>query len=308
MEKSYSTLGYNGIPADKYREQLKELGLAERDTRTKTGQLGLLLYFKGATVNDRKTRSYCRTALDGVDNICNKGRLRATLGELGEKYMAREFLWEDITKFRYLTADEVIIAKPISGWGGKGIQIYEKEDYVDLVSPASYVFCEYVSDLLLFRERKFHLRVYLFATTWGTFRVYPHYRIITARLPYVAGDWTNKDVHDTHLESTDADYFFQPGGDLYIEKTDEQIQAICAEIIRHLQPKPYPESKVAYEMLGLDFLVRANGDVVLLEVNTNAGIKCVEEWNSYKEGVLKLEMEIVRELLTPVRGKGQCGR
>lgn len=304
MEKTYAILGYNGIPAEKYQAELGKLGLTER----RSGKpLGLYLYFKGKGVIDNKTRSYCKTAIDGVDNICNKGNLRATLGDVGVKYMAREYKWGEITKFRQLTSDSVIIAKPVSGWGGKGIKIYKKDDRVDLISPSSYVFCEYVSDLLLFQGRKFHLRAYLFATTWGTFRVYPHYRIITAALPYVADNWTEEGVHDTHLKSTQADYFFQPGGDLYLEKSDQQIQEICAAIISHLQPKAYPESKVAYEMLGLDFLVKSNGDVVLLEVNTNAGIKCVEDWNSYKEGVLAMEMEIVKELVEKY-GRPQRGR
>lgn len=310
MKKTYAILGYNGIPTEKYREALTELRFTDvGDQRSQSDgsrarvvankrSIGLLLVFKDKLINDRTTRSYCRTAVDNVDNICNKGRLRKTLGEVGEKYMAREFRWSELAHMRHMDLETVVLAKPISGFGGKGIEIYKKGDYIDLITPASYVFCEYVTDLMLFRERKFHLRAYLFVTTWGTFRVYPEYRIITAKLPYVTDDWKNKDIHDTHLQSTDADYFFRPGGDLYLEKTDLQIQEICQEIIRHLQPRPYSESKVGYEMLGLDYLVKSNGDVVLVEVNTNAGIKCVEEWNTYKAGVLRMEMEIVRELLS----------
>lgn len=296
MKRTYRIIGYNGIPTQKYKEYLAKLGFIENER-----SIGLLLCFQGEGVFDRTTRSYCKSAIDNVSNICNKGQLRKTLGEFGEKYMAKEYRWSDVALNMHLKVDKVIIVKPISGFGGKGIKIYKKGDLMSIIGADSYVFCEYVTDLLLFKGRKFHLRVYLFATTWGVFRRYPEYRIITAKSDFVLDNWDREDIHDTHLKWTDADYFFRPDGDLYIEKTDKQITEVCDEIIRHLNPKPYKESTAAYEMLGLDFLVKSDGDVVLLEVNTNAGIKCVDEWNTYKEGVLAMEMDIIDSFFPKAR-------
>jgi len=283
--------GYNGIPHGKYRAALAKLDFEEGES----GEVSYTIFSQDGKTPFERSKCSLKSVVDfsSIENIADKGKLSSLMS----RYMAREYKMNTCFLCGKLKLNDVVVFKPTgrSAFGGRGIQVLTKGQKFECAVAESYVACSYIQDLTTFKGRKFHLRVYLFVTTWGTWKLFPKYRIITAKDPYIKGDWNNKDIHDTHLESTDEDYFFFEGADLYFERTDREIQEICDELMKHVNPRPYPEADAAYEMLGLDFLVREDKSVVLLEVNDNAGIKCVEVWSEYKREVLEMELSLAIE-------------
>lgn len=90
-------------------------------------------------------------------------------------------------------------------------------------------------------------------------------KILTAKLPYIEGDYLNKDIHDTHVDSTDDDYFFPE--DLIkhksiidmneFNKIFEKMRIILSIIskIAFTNFETYPNAKNSYAIYGVDFIM-----------------------------------------------------
>lgn len=288
---TFKLAGYNGIPHEKYRDAFSLLKFTEDD---KSLFVNCYVFTQDAeTPTDTQTQCDLKSVVDAdsISNVADKSQLSLVMG----KYMAKEYDFGKCLRAGRVSVDDVVMFKPIGSkaFGGEGIMVATKGERPKF-EQRKYVACKYVQDVQTFKGRKFHLRVYLFVSTWGRWELYPRYRIITAALPYKKGDWQNKAIHDTHLKSTDKDYFYYLGGDMYDAKTDLRIQRICKELVKHIQAKSYPESKAGYERLGLDFLVKESGTPILLEVNNNSGVS-VWEWGWYKQDILDIEMSFIKE-------------
>lgn len=285
---SYKTTGNNGLSHEVFDEKLNELGLI----KTQIDRfVDYHLYSNDGKSYDLTTESILKTAVTGIENVIDK----SLLPEVMQHHMAKNYKLIDVIKRGVVVQDGLFILKPIGkgAFGGKGIQILQKGDKPKLERRWKYSLSEYVTNIMLFQGKKFHLRVYLFVSTWGKWKLYPKYRIITAKLPYTHEDWTNKDIHDTHLGSTEGDYFFFNDGDIFDEEIDNQIQVACNDLMQFIHPKSYPESKDAYEMLGLDFLISDKGIPILLEVNNGAGIHLNTNW--YKDEVINIYIEFLND-------------
>ncbi len=104
---------------------------------------------------------------------------------------------------------------------------------------------------------------------------------MTAKLPYVDGDYGNSDIHDTHAGTTDYNIWFPEdfptanGAERALVCTHiiSQIQSCLDVVAKILAPnaKPYDGCADAYEVLGCDFLVTADHCVKLLEINDHTG-------------------------------------
>lgn len=141
----------------------------------------------------------------------------------------------------------------------------------------SFIVSRYITDPLLYEERKYHLRSFFLYRTgeestsqnarprWSVFE---RSRIVTAKLPYIQGDWTNPLIHDTHSKSTPFNIFADtPSSPDFMR----MIDALGEIMMRH-HIVPYPESKVGYEVFGLDILPTPRG-YILMEVNSRVGMK-----------------------------------
>jgi hypothetical protein len=137
---------------------------------------------------------------------------------------------------------------------------------------------EYIMEPLLMQERKFHLRLYMLVRNNRRPSIARrHGRILTAADPYKQADWSNKRIHDTHVKSTRADFLYPrdfpaqdmlPGINEQLNALEVTLSTLCADIT------PYTaQAKSAYEIFGLDIMVRADGRVVLIEINDNWGCK-----------------------------------
>jgi hypothetical protein len=187
----------------------------------------------------------------------------------------------------------VLIYRPAECGSGLGISTLKNPTAADMVRALEYGRAEamklkhrasnvlvsrYIGDLALWHGRKFHMRAYYLVTiVRGVVRAYLWERgdILAAAKPFVLDDFANKDIHDTHFDSTGGDFAFPrdlvgPHG-----LTSEVYAAAWASMsaaMRHVSEilaphaKSFEESVHAFEVFGVDFLLRADGSAILLEV------------------------------------------
>jgi hypothetical protein len=75
-----------------------------------------------------------------------------------------------------------------------------------------FILNKYIMNPLLFKDKKFHIRIY-FINYINSNNIKKSYlsrygQIFTARDKYIQEDFGNKHIHDTHLKSSDKDWFF----------------------------------------------------------------------------------------------------
>jgi hypothetical protein len=141
----------------------------------------------------------------------------------------------------------------------------------------------YIANPLLFKGKKCHLRMYYFATINNNiFRTYllNFGFIYTALLPYVKSDYSNKDIHDTHWGSTEKDYYY-PKDLMYLGKDkidylNNQMRTILYKssvILYGEKVNNFENAKNSCHVFGVDFMIKDNFDVMLIEINKYPGYK-----------------------------------
>jgi hypothetical protein len=144
-----------------------------------------------------------------------------------------------------------------------------------------WVLQEYITNPMLYEDKKFHLRVcyvYYYNTLKKQKEGYllNNYIILTAKLPYKAGDYLNKEIHDSHGGSTPFEFDYNPTltnllplkQNLNINK---QIKYLFKNILSVSNTKCYPESKSCYHIFGGDIMITDDYQVKLIEINGSSG-------------------------------------
>lgn len=200
---------------------------------------------------------------------------------------------------------KIYIVRPCGRGFYSGKNIYVIENQIDL-DKAKHVFgelrslkrkdfdvliSEYITNPLLFHGKKFHLRTYLLVSTYPkyNYHIFDMAKIITAKNKYEKKDYKNHNIHDSHMGSTDANYYFPkhyPYGDAnYIQMQIIEASTLIANIYEKYA-SPYPESQHAYEVYGLDFIIDENHNLFLIELNDRVGMtppddKYDNEYNNF---------------------------
>ena len=143
---------------------------------------------------------------------------------------------------------------------------------------------EYINNPLLFKNRKFHLRSYLMIKLFNnklSFSYFKKAKILTAKDEYKNNDYLNHDIHDTHIGSTDADYYFPEDLKKYANKkiTDDIINYLYKQmniigditviIDKKNNLKNYDKVKNAFDVLGVDLMITENFQLKILEYNVH---------------------------------------
>lgn len=138
-----------------------------------------------------------------------------------------------------------------------------------------WVLQEYIDNPYLINKRKFHVRLMLLFQPGDRESYYMHHsRLALAEAPYVRGDWTNKDIHDTHFhrqEGLNWPYDFQLTS-AEIAHIYKQYDFICSCIVSSIKPGCYPDSANCFEVFGVDLMFTDKLDVKLIEVNDRIGL------------------------------------
>ncbi len=149
---------------------------------------------------------------------------------------------------------------------------------------------EYVLSPLTHMGLKFHARVYVVAivSDHKRYAVMPNtIQLQLAGKPYVAADWNDTGIHDTHWDGNQTIIFMR---DLPDERVRTTIFNNTVAVLRDLFGKDnaqknmlqylhqYPETKATCEIFGADFMYRSDLSAIIMEVNTKQGVDDVYDY------------------------------
>jgi len=183
----------------------------------------------------------------------------------------------------YTIDNKIMIVRPVKRYLGGGVDIeivssndeYQKVKKRLLQKYTNVIISEYITNPLLFENRKFHIRGYMLVITHPyNYKLFKFGKIITAKNNYKNTDWHNKDIHDTHIKSTPKNLYFPSDLELSKDKlkhimTQMHTIAKCLGTMLEKHAHPYPESNVGFTILGLDLMITTDYVVKLLEVNAD---------------------------------------
>ena len=269
-----------------------------------------------------KYNAFLSNTINIDQNQINKNIIYANIikynskkGKVNLNYLIETFLLSEEKKFIF---PENYILRPMYAFAGKDIlyiqssadlskaieyykthQDYKRQSY----SLNEIIASKFITDLLLFKGRKFHLRIYyIVAILEGELScfVLEIGKIATAKLPYDLTKTTfTKDMHDTHLSSTDDDYVFPEdftSKNVGLDYNDEDMEKLQKNIIKKIRKIStyisnifvglvklkggnakkllFENQQNGYYIYGLDILIKADLDPALVECNIEPSVKC----------------------------------
>ncbi len=230
-------------------------------------------------------------------------KLKEYYPKIAKKYMAETYKINEIQNIQ----NKPYILKPvgIQACGGKGIvrinnnnQFQEIKKCINnntsnclhydlLKNNKNYIISEYITNVHLWNDRKYHLRMYWLVRP--SYNNKPFYqtlfnigKILIAKLPYKNEDFSNKLIHDTHADTTPRNLFFPNDINLNQEQINKifnkmkKVLSYVGNMLEKNNVKPYPESKYAFEVFGCDFLIKNDLNIILMEINDKVGMWPVE--------------------------------
>jgi hypothetical protein len=202
--------------------------------------------------------------------------------EIADKHMAKTF---NILETDIKIKDGVYIIRPVGKevGSGEGIEyVINKKELEAVINKyksgnkyKKIIASEYIQPLLLYHNKKFHIRVHiLFLNNKGniTWTTNLHGRIMHAK-----SDYHNLEIHDTYGRSTTHNIFFSEEfnyGKENTEKVLSQMELVLSKVAEIVKPhlKCFSESKNCFEVFGIDFMIKDDFTVILIEINENYGI------------------------------------
>jgi len=157
-------------------------------------------------------------------------------------------------------------------------------DSFEKVFSKQIIIQEYINNPLLFNNKKFHLRSYLMIKLFNnniSFSYFKKAKILTAKDNYINNDYLNHDIHDTHIGSTDKDYYFPKdlqkyankkiNDDIieYLYKQMDIIGNITVQIDKKNNLKNYDKVSNAFDVLGVDLMITEDFQLKILEYNVH---------------------------------------
>ena len=254
------------------------------------------------------TLFYLANMLDNLNHISEKNalymKLKARFPSEYLNFLAKSFTLTLNTKY---SNSEILIAKPINllsflqrnirynAFSGTDIIVIDSNEKMEeakklLKKYDNVLISNYITNPLLFKTRKFHFRsVFIISLIHDTYNAYflDTSRILTAKLPFKLEDFSNKDIHDSHVKGTDADYYFPQDF-----TTENMGITITPEIINTLQMKIrnimkkiaiiaideekapiklFSNHKNGFNIFGSDIMITHDLNPILLECNDDPG-------------------------------------
>ena len=211
--------------------------------------------------------------------------------EIADKHMAKTFnilkIKDDINDRK--TSDGIYIIRSVvkSVGSGEGIEyITNKKELLAIINKYKnnnkynkVIASEYIQPLLLYDNKKFHIRVYiLFLNNRGkiTWSTNLNGRIFCAKTNFINDNYDNLEIHDTHGRYSTRNIYFPEEfnyGKENTEKVLSQMELILSKVVKIIKTnlKCFPESKNCFEVFGIDFMVKDDFTVMLIEINDDVG-------------------------------------
>ena len=239
--------------------------------------------------------------------------------DICSKHMAKTFYLKDIQSLKQFNIDDTTLStdvitlkndyeipyiiRPVEiglkkgvgvvvAYKGYGIEVITNDKELEEVRKElskifnEIIISEYIINPLLYEGLKFHIRMYILINSNSTWSFWKRGKVMTAKLPYIKSDWTNKDIHDTHFKSTFKDIYF-PEDILPKEKYEyvyKQIENILNSVYKIAKPhvKCYDGTKYCCGIYGIDFMITDDYIVKLIEINVTPGYYEDKDENNIK--------------------------
>ena len=285
---------------DIFRKMIINLGLTETKNTTDSTSY---LHMQHMANKKYESKYYNTPTLlmnildDEKEVITNKSNLYENFYKkfpsICNKYMAKTWNIKKFNSKMFISKDgvnNVFIVRPvgIGAFSGVGIEVVSSFKDLTMVRRKlekkfpTIIVSEYITNPMLWEGKKFHLRTYLLAKIINgilTTYFYDFYEVFTAEKPYIANNWHDMDIHDTHLKSV-GKYIVGPiDFDTYTRKLfNTKIWPAMADCMKYVSKllekhaKPFQNSENAFEVLGCDFMITNVHKVKLLEVNARTGL------------------------------------
>lgn len=286
----------NGLQFNELEHVLAQRGLMYADRAVDYGFI-----WQGRDRTKYSTMTLLKSNIDDHMCITQKLNLYANMlrydNYIAEKYMAYTCELIElggkvspvgILSGRRINLDDgqYYIVKPVNGYSGDGITVIDNLNDLSIayreakkILDTRVTISQYIQDILLFQNKKFHMRVYLLVLVKGdkfsTF-LWDKGKIMTSKSHYDPHN-TDKNIFDTHLKSTDGDLFLDDlrdeiGEERFadIMKHTTEIMVAVSKMIRCVVTT-FSESKYGFEIYAADLIVRDNDIPVLLEINDRVG-------------------------------------
>lgn len=215
--------------------------------------------------------------LNNKKNLVDKRRLYIK----NSTNMAKCWDVTESSKLSDLSDNGIFIVKPIGGFSGRDISVVSTEkEYTNAKKLVSRyngaIVCEYIKNPMLIGGKKFHLRMYLLVVTPPfEYSIFRRGKIFTAKNQFNLNE-LSKDVHDTHMASTEGNMYFPEDfpEQSMVTRVQSEVERILGEAAKSVSNElsSYPESKQGFEIFGCDLMVTEDGKVVLLEINDKVGM------------------------------------
>lgn len=259
-------------------------------------------------------------------NIADKNKLYENM----QKYYpdeCKKFMMEQhfITKKNYtkitpkIFGTNIWILKPIKSHSGIGIKIMtnytQYDNYIknynkqNKIQKTGWVLAKYIQNPLLFRKRKFHLRVYFLYNPPNNGYILKFGKFFPAKQEFKTTDYSNTDIHDTHY--TEYGFFIFPnefeeefGKDKWdiVFKQILELGNILVKLMENVNC--YAESKYCYEIFGCDIMILNNYKIKVIEINDKVGYGCNEPKCEYfNDYFIKSYLEIMIDTIIPPKNK-----
>jgi hypothetical protein len=220
------------------------------------------------------------------------------------KHMSKTFYINEINNYKF---PKMYILRPIKSFGGKDIlYISNKEELdkaIDYYNTTNFYYerdkiyhgnnviaSEYIMNPLLYKNKKFHLRMYYLLTYvnnhFNTFFI-DIGKITTSLNDYNIDKPFLPEIHDTHFKYTKEDTIFSydiknSNFNKNIDATDiiKQMRTILKYTTKMLtktitinkETLLYDNQDHGYLLTGVDFMIDDTGNVFLIEINRIPGI------------------------------------
>lgn len=222
---------------------------------------------------DMRIRLLSKSALPGYQSL--------------SRYLPRTFNWK---KFRYSGGTWIVKIDSLDSCCGRGNTVIDSQKKWDKARkkiialkneekerkkngmPRLFegaVVSKYIDNPLTDRRgHKIHFRCYIMVTTWGVIQTADFGLMMTAKLPYKKGDYSNVLIHDTHLKSSPGLLIWDQSIDPRLTQGIRRVCSTLATEIRKFNLKTHPESRYGYNVFGPDIMFDEDYNPWLLEVNT----------------------------------------
>jgi len=231
--------GGNGLDYSILRElleQINDFGILCKESATTKEKVNisfgiLLTYKKGETITVKSRypedfytqHAAIKDSLNGQNCFIQNTELYKTIKTLiplGIKHIPVIYSIKDFESHYIDKANYPILLKKRSSNQQKGIKVitskneyYKAKKELEIKNIFNGAISEYIQNPMTVDGKKFHLRVhFLLSVINGITRCIAHdeLHIITAKEKYIAGDWSNSNIHMSGGKNTDHRYIYIP--------------------------------------------------------------------------------------------------